>query len=236
MHLRTLFATVLATLASMAVADMTTVTDFVTVTPSAAQSLQATSTPSTCTTITTSSTALSTQAPVSPSSGGADSVDTNAGAAGSSGGDTFSISKGGMIAIIVVVSLVAALGSKFPTSAPWAIVGCETDCATVASAALFFIAKRRQWNVRASIARASRRLTGRPVPRSTPGRGGDRRTGMYAGGPPRLQGYHKRGLVADERKMERKDVEKGTLKALPGMSTEGKKSGWKERIMGNDWK
>ncbi|THW02147.1 hypothetical protein D6D25_08601, partial [Aureobasidium pullulans] len=64
-------------------------------------------------------------------------------AAGASGGDSgsFKLSKGGFAAIISVVSIGVGLGMIFLV--------------------LFVVAKRRQWNVRKSIARASRRLTGR---------------------------------------------------------------------------
>ncbi|RMY31103.1 hypothetical protein D0866_07526 [Hortaea werneckii] len=72
----------------------------------------------------------------SPGSGS--EIDSNAGASGSS--SSFSLSRGGMIAVIVVVALVAVFG--------------------IASTTLFILAKRRQWNVRARLSRASRRLTG----------------------------------------------------------------------------
>ncbi|THY90757.1 hypothetical protein D6C93_06478 [Aureobasidium pullulans] len=64
-------------------------------------------------------------------------------AAGASGGDSgsFKLSKGGFAAIISVVSIGVGLGIIFLV--------------------LFVVARRRQWNVRKSIARASRRLTGR---------------------------------------------------------------------------
>ncbi|RMY92524.1 hypothetical protein D0862_09463 [Hortaea werneckii] len=73
----------------------------------------------------------------SPGSGS--EIDSDAGASGSS--SSFSLSRGGMIAVIVVVAVVAIFG-------------------TVASTTLFILAKRRQWNVRARLSRASRRLTG----------------------------------------------------------------------------
>ncbi|KAG2161269.1 hypothetical protein VTO58DRAFT_104172 [Aureobasidium pullulans] len=63
--------------------------------------------------------------------------------AGASGGDSgsFKLSKGGFAAIISVVSIGVGLGIIFLV--------------------LFVVARRRQWNVRKSIARVSRRLTGR---------------------------------------------------------------------------
>ncbi|KAI7157930.1 hypothetical protein KC349_g5253 [Hortaea werneckii] len=72
----------------------------------------------------------------SPGSGA--EIDSDAGASGSS--SSFSLSRGGMIAVIVVVAVVAVFG--------------------IASTTLFILAKRRQWNVRARLSRASRRLTG----------------------------------------------------------------------------
>ncbi|RMY41193.1 hypothetical protein D0865_12354 [Hortaea werneckii] len=72
----------------------------------------------------------------SPGSGS--EIDSDAGASGSS--SSFSLSRGGMIAVIVVVAVVAVFG--------------------IASTTLFILAKRRQWNVRARLSRASRRLTG----------------------------------------------------------------------------
>ncbi|KAK6000649.1 hypothetical protein QM012_003374 [Aureobasidium pullulans] len=64
-------------------------------------------------------------------------------AAGASGGDSgsFQLSKGGYAAIISVVSIGVGLGIIFLV--------------------LFVIARRRQWKVRQSIIRASRRITGR---------------------------------------------------------------------------
>jgi len=58
----------------------------------------------------------------------------------------------------------------------------ETEFIAVASATLFYLAKKRQWDVRQSFRRASRRLTGRPdvskVNRQT------RRTGVRMASPP----------------------------------------------------
>ncbi|KAK3642211.1 hypothetical protein LTR56_001190 [Elasticomyces elasticus] len=154
----------------------------------------------------------------SPGSGS--DVDTDAGASGS--GSSFSISKGGMIAVIVVVVLVAIFG--------------------IASTILFVVAKRRQWNIRASIRRASRRLTGRsgapPTPR-TPGRS-NRQTTMNAGrlASPRVDGRHanhpgyKAGPAAV---VAERDVEKGGF-GIEMSSTKKPKGGAWEKLKGNDWK
>ncbi|KAI9666085.1 MAG: hypothetical protein M1821_004020 [Bathelium mastoideum] len=79
----------------------------------------------------------------SPSSG------ENPADAGSAGAQTssFSMSKGSFVAIITVVVIVAVLG--------------------ISSAVLFFVAKKRQWEIRKSISRMSKRLTGRGQARSS---------------------------------------------------------------------
>ncbi|KAI7316192.1 hypothetical protein KC315_g10861 [Hortaea werneckii] len=78
--------------------------------------------------------------------GSGSDIDSDAGASGSS--SSFSLSRGGMIAVIVVVAVVAIFG--------------------IASTTLFILAKRRQWNVRARLSRASRRLTGGRLGGSAP--------------------------------------------------------------------
>ncbi|KAL9072575.1 MAG: hypothetical protein Q9157_005035 [Trypethelium eluteriae] len=80
---------------------------------------------------------------------GAVSSGQNAANAGSAGTDTsgFSMSTGSFVAIIVVVVVVAVLG--------------------IASATLFFVAKKRQWEIRKSLKRMSRRLTGRSDARTS---------------------------------------------------------------------
>ncbi|QIX01572.1 hypothetical protein AMS68_007089 [Peltaster fructicola] len=110
-------------------------------------------------------------------------VSTDDGSSGDQSG-SFKISSGALTAIIVVCVSVVILG--------------------IASTVLFVVAKRRQWNIRASIARASRRLTGR-APAKDPERdvARSRRTGTYFGTPPKagvkavLPPGHKRGLVVD---------------------------------------
>jgi len=85
----------------------------------------------------------------------------DAGSEGASKG-AFSISKGGLAAIIVVAVLVVIGG--------------------VASAVLFWLAKKKQWDVRQSIRRASRRITGRGGPE--PSKRQNRRTGVRLNDPP----------------------------------------------------
>ncbi|KAK3350139.1 hypothetical protein B0T25DRAFT_260550 [Lasiosphaeria hispida] len=69
---------------------------------------------------------------------------TLAGASGSSTGN-IELSKGGLIAIIVVVVVVGILG--------------------IASTALFFIAKKREWTIRETIRRSAKRVVTALTPR-----------------------------------------------------------------------
>ncbi|KAK3075668.1 hypothetical protein LTR53_000816 [Teratosphaeriaceae sp. CCFEE 6253] len=153
------------------------------------------------------------------SSGSGTAVDSDAGASGS--GSSFSISKGGLIAIIFVVVLVAIFG--------------------IASTILFVVAKRRQWNVRASIRRASRRLTGRSgVPQTprTPGGRSNRRTTVHAGrlASPRSAkppAYSKHAIRLEDRDMEKGG--QGPSGRGPPESVRVEKP-WAKRLWGNDWK
>ncbi|KAF2117228.1 hypothetical protein BDV96DRAFT_598151 [Lophiotrema nucula] len=84
----------------------------------------------------------------------------DAGAQGAQKG-AFTLSKGALAAIIVVVVLVGVGGAG--------------------SAVLFWLAKKRQWDVRQSLRRASRRLTGRSAVSS---KRQNRRTGVRLNSPP----------------------------------------------------
>ena len=93
----------------------------------------------------------------------------------------FSMSRGSFIAIITVVVVVAVLGSKsnnrsFVTSA-------SAHSRPVGSAILFFVAKKRQWEIRKSISRMSKRLTGRRETRSSQRQ--SRRQAIRMHSPPR---------------------------------------------------
>lgn len=83
-------------------------------------------------------------------------------AAGASGGDSgsFKLSKSGFAAIISVVSIGVGLGSMSQSSLPEHLRQ-KANNTPVIFLVLFVVAKRRQWKVRQSIVRASRRLTGR---------------------------------------------------------------------------
>ncbi|KAH9876685.1 hypothetical protein J1614_003817 [Plenodomus biglobosus] len=105
---------------------------------------------------------------------------SDAGAAGSAKG-AFSLSGGAMAAIIVVAVVVVVGG--------------------IASATLWWLAKKRQWDVRQSIRRASRRITGR-APLDNPKQTREnRRTGIRLNSPPP-------GKKAGNPRSDR-DVEKG---------------------------
>ncbi|KAF2171418.1 hypothetical protein M409DRAFT_18535 [Zasmidium cellare ATCC 36951] len=152
--------------------------------------------------------------PNSGIAGSSNGADTDAGASGGSS-NSFNLSKGGLAAIIVVVALVVIVG--------------------VATTTLFIIAKRRQWNIRASIRRASRRFTGRGPPRNSIDRR-SKRAGFQLDSTPASRG-HKRGLM-----VEVKDVEKGQGGSVGGGGDVQKPKGamdaegWKGRLWRNDWK
>lgn len=89
--------------------------------------------------------------------------DSNAGASGNDTG-AITLSKGGIAAIIAVVVVVVVLGGQYLCSSTCRLRLQFLTFSTVISVVLYFVAKRRQWKVRESIRRASRRLTGRSGP------------------------------------------------------------------------
>lgn len=122
--------------------------------------------------------ALATTAPQQPGSGSqaGDAGSANSGvnsAAGAAGSDTGSItlSRGAIIAIVIVVSCVVIFGSKF--SFPYYAkflhnerrLDLWPDTALVASAVLYYIAKKRSWEVRKSIRRSARKVATALTPR-----------------------------------------------------------------------
>ncbi|ORY05383.1 hypothetical protein BCR34DRAFT_45468 [Clohesyomyces aquaticus] len=138
----------------------------------------------------------------------------DAGAAGSSKG-AFSLSKGGLAAIITVAVLVAVAGTV--------------------SAILFYLAKKRQWDVRQSIRRASRRLTGRAAPPASKRQ--NRRTGVRLASPPPGKNQKSQRPV--------RDLEKGLPDSSRGAKTTTtitstfdvdtpatKGKGWKPAVLG----
>ncbi|KAK3682579.1 hypothetical protein B0T22DRAFT_288730 [Podospora appendiculata] len=99
------------------------------------------------TTTTSSAFALATENPYTGADGpgaGSSSDGTTEGASGSSSGNV-EISRGGLIAIIVVVSFVAVFG--------------------IASAVLFFLAKKHEWKVRETIRKSARKVVTALTPR-----------------------------------------------------------------------
>ncbi|OAL52517.1 hypothetical protein IQ07DRAFT_490623, partial [Pyrenochaeta sp. DS3sAY3a] len=88
---------------------------------------------------------------------------SDAGAEGTQKG-AFSLSSGAIAAISVVAALVVIGG--------------------IGSATLFWLAKKRQWDVRQSIRRASRRLTGRSTTDVSKSNRNNRRTGIRLNSPP----------------------------------------------------
>jgi len=147
----------------------------------------------------TSTSQASATAPPAGYNGGNDNPEnpTDAGASGSSQG-AFSLSKGALAAIIVVVVVVVLGGA--------------------ASATLFYLAKKRQWDVRQSFRRASRRITGRSTAdldrAKASSRSQNRRTGVRIASPP----LSARALVAKRGEMNR-DVEKGVPVEKPTTTT-----------------
>ncbi|KAJ4378001.1 hypothetical protein N0V83_000831 [Neocucurbitaria cava] len=104
----------------------------------------------------------------------------DAGAAGTQKG-AFSLSSGALAAIIVVAVIVVIGG--------------------IGSATLWWLAKKRQWDVRQSLRRASRRLTGRSTNDVSKQNRNNRRTGIRLNSPPP-------GRNANKPRQDR-DLEKG---------------------------
>lgn len=114
----------------------------------------------------------------------------------------------------------------------------------VASIVLFIVAKRRQWTMRQTLSRASRRLTGRFGQPKTPQTATaadrrSRRTGIRLQSPPRpgvkavYPPGHKRGLVVDV-----KDPEKGPqpLDGKAPQNTRPRENTWIQKLWGDGWK
>ena len=92
---------------------------------------------------------------------GPSTVDSDAGAAGPSSG-SIQLSTGALVAVIVAVAVVVIGGSeleKSPREATFA------NCRIVASSVLFYIAKKRSWEVRKTIRRSAKRVVTALTPR-----------------------------------------------------------------------
>lgn len=99
----------------------------------------------------------------------AGTVNSDAGAGGGSTDNTFALSEGGLIAIIVIVVLVAILGSKSPCpprtcTSPASMLTTEKK---VGTASLFYVAKKREWRVRETLRRSARKVVTALTPRRT---------------------------------------------------------------------
>lgn len=175
-----------------------------------------------------------------PGQSGGGGIDTEEGASGSDAA-AFRLSKGGLAAILIVVILVSLFGSKYDGSHSSRLTLTHQ---TVASIVLFIVAKRRQWTMRQTLTRASRRLTGRFTQPKTPQTASaanrrSRRTGIRMGSPPRpgvkavYPPGHKRGLVIDV-----KDPEKGPqpLDGRAPTNTRPRENTWIQRLWGDGWK
>jgi hypothetical protein len=183
------------------------------------------------------STASTYYEPGQPGGGG---IDTEGGASGSDAA-AFRLSKGGLAAILIVVILVSLFGSKYDGPFASRLILMRH---TVASIVLFIVAKRRQWTMRQTLTRASRRLTGRFTQPKTPQTASaanrrSRRTGIRMGSPPRpgvkavYPPGHKRGLVVDV-----KDPEKGPqpLDGRAPTNTRPRENTWIQKLWGDGWK
>jgi hypothetical protein len=175
-----------------------------------------------------------------PGQSGGGGIDTEEGASGSDAA-AFRLSKGGLAAILIVVILVSLFGSKYDGLYTLKLILTQK---TVASIILFIVAKRRQWTMRQTLTRASRRLTGRFTQPKTPQTASaanrrSRRTGIRMGSPPRpgvkavYPPGHKRGLVVDV-----KDPEKGPqpLDGRAPTNTRPRENTWIQRLWGDGWK
>ncbi|KAI1141398.1 hypothetical protein F5Y05DRAFT_259686 [Hypoxylon sp. FL0543] len=131
--------------------------------------------------------------PGSVSSGGA--IDDSAGASGSSPG-AVQISHGAIVAIIVVVAVVCVIG--------------------IATAVLFYLAKKREWKVRESIRRSARKV----VTALTPRRSEFPKSVKDSRGRVRLDD------VPPTPRLRPEDVEKGLAQSNIRKSPEGRSKKW----------
>ncbi|CAK3997115.1 Hypothetical predicted protein [Lecanosticta acicola] len=145
----------------------------------------------------------------STSPGGGSAVNSDAGASGGTAG--FTLSTGGLVAIIIVVVAGVIFG--------------------VTTTALFVIAKRRQWTMRQTMRRASRKvadglktpLTPRfprtPAPVHNDDKRRTKRSGVQMESIPAKQG---RGVVVEVKQTQQPGANKG--------------EGFMGKLRGNDWR
>ncbi|EME50360.1 hypothetical protein DOTSEDRAFT_77383 [Dothistroma septosporum NZE10] len=173
----------------------------------ASQTAAITSTAATASSTATSNDPDQTDQPSSGIYGSSSSQGGNTDAGASGSGSSFNLSTGGLVAIIIVVVAVVAFG--------------------VATTTLWVIAKRRQWTMKQTLKRASKRLTGRGGPRQDARDAADerrrRRTGVQMTSREEQRGA-KRGMVIEIKDQE--DV-KGERSAGGGLGS---------KLWRNDWK
>lgn len=116
--------------------------------------------------------------------GGGGAVNNDAGASGASP-NAMTLSPGAMIAIIVVVVVVGVVG--------------------IATAALFFVAKKREWTVRETLRRSTRKV----VTALTPRRSEFPRSVKESNGASRPRGRVRLDDVPPTPKLRPEDLEKG---------------------------
>lgn len=167
----------------------------------------------------------------------ATTVDTDAGASGSDNA-AFNISKGGIIAIAVVCSFVVIFGSRL---IGWSYGLVANVGNVVASTVLFVIAKRRQISIRASIARASRRVTGRFGGRDTDKQDKNvRRGGRQYAKQTRADPVGTGGRHANEKATPMVSVKPrpkyDPLQGKAPVNTRPKEQAWVKTLWGGGWK
>ncbi|KAI0553090.1 hypothetical protein F4679DRAFT_494800 [Xylaria curta] len=146
---------------------------------------------------------LATDDPYPGSSVPAGGVDSAAGAAGSSPG-AVQLSRGALIAIIVVVAGVVVLG--------------------ISTAVLFYLAKKKEWKVRESIRRSARKVVTALTPRRSEfPRSVKESSGRSSRGRVRLED------VPPTPKLRPEDVEKGLAKAGFRQVSEGRGKKWTKK-------
>lgn len=99
------------------------------------------------------------------SSDGSNGADSDAGASGSSNGGV-QLSTGAMIAIIIAVLGVCLFGSKYPYHATHSLNSNDySNAIIVISAILFYLAKKRSWEVRKKVRASARKVAVALTPR-----------------------------------------------------------------------
>jgi hypothetical protein len=160
-------------------------------------------------------------APGDAANGGGDLGDQNAAGASGSDHESFNLSKGGMIAIIVVVVVVAVFGSMCPVSHDTRDGYSHANIMTVASSVLFYLAKKRSWEVRATIRKSAKRVATALTPRRSEFPKGVRDPKRASS-----RGMSRMDDVPPTPRLKREDIEKGVKMAEFEMSEPPKNKKW----------